>query len=81
MAFFAVEKAFKFMQRMDMWTQVEWDELGDQDCHIYTTVYKIDCQWEAALWLRELSWAFCDDLCEWDGGWEEGARRKRYMYT
>ena len=51
------------------------------DRHIYTAVCKIDSECETAVQHKELSLVFSDDLYEWDGRWEEGARRKRYMYT
>ena len=31
---------------MDTKGEGEWDELGDWDWHIYTTMYKIDNKWE-----------------------------------
>ena len=53
----------------------EWDELGDWDWHIHTTMCKIDSQWEPAVQHRELSSLLCDDLDGWDGG--GGGRSKR----
>ena len=38
------------------------------DTYIYTTMYKIDSQWGAPIYHRELSSALCDDLEGWDGG-------------
>ena len=36
----------------------------------YITIYKIDNQWEFAVWLRELKPGLCNNLEGWDGdGW------------
>ena len=35
--------------------------------YIYTTICKIDSQWEFAVWLRELNPVLCDNLDGWDG--------------
>ena len=35
---------------------------GETNIEIYRTVYKIDSQWEFALWLRELKQGLCDRL-------------------
>ena len=32
-----------------------------------TTVYKIDSQWEFAVWFRELKPVICDNIVGWDG--------------
>ena len=32
-----------------------------------TAIYKIDSQWEFAVWLRELKQGLCDNLEGWDG--------------
>ena len=29
--------------------------------------YKIDCQWEFAVWFSDLKWVLCDKLEGWDG--------------
>ena len=41
-----------------------WTELHG---NTYITIYKIDFQWECAVWLRELKPMFCDNLEGWDG--------------
>ena len=43
-----------------------WDELGDWDWNIYTTMYKIDNKWEPAVLHREL----CSMLCGYLNGKE-----------
>ena len=61
------------MQRTDVWTWGAWggwDEL-DQIRHKYTTICKIDSQWEPAVQHRELSSVLCDGLVGWDGEWRE----------
>ena len=62
-------------QRMDTWTQQGrggWDELGDQVSHKYTTMCKIDSQWEPAVQHTELSSVLCDNL----HGQDEGSGRE-----
>ena len=39
----------------------------------YITIYKIDSQWELAVWLRTLKQGLCINLEGWD---EEGDRRE-----
>ena len=39
----------------------------------YITIYKIDSQWEFAIWLRKLKQWLCINLEGWDG---EGNRRR-----
>ena len=43
----------------------------------YTTICKIDSQWEFAVWFRKLKQGLCINLKGWDG---EGDGRG-YMYT
>ena len=43
----------------------------------YTTLCKIDSQWEFAVWLRELKQGLCDNLEGWDG--EGGGRGHKCM--
>ena len=33
----------------------------------YSTIYKIDSQWECAVWLRKLKQGLCPSLEGWDG--------------
>ena len=40
---------------------------GESNMQIYITIYKIDSQWESALWLREFKQGLCDNLEGWDG--------------
>ena len=39
----------------------------------YITIYKIDSQWEFAIWLRKLKLGLCINLEEWG---KEGDRRE-----
>ena len=39
-----------------------WDELGDWDWHICTTMYKIDNSWLSTVYHRELCSVLCGDL-------------------
>ena len=51
---------------------------GENKIETYITIYKIDSQWEFAVWLRKLKQGLCINL----GGWmrrEMGGRG--YMYT
>ena len=47
---------------------------------MYTTICKIDSQWELAIWLRELKQGLCDNLEGWDEeGHGKGAQEGRDM--
>ena len=51
----------------------EGDMYGESNIEIYNTIYKIDSQWEFAVWLRELKQGLCDRLKggmwgRWEGG-------------
>ena len=46
---------------------------GKSNMETYTTMFKIDSQWEFAIWLRKLKQGFCINLEWWDG---EGDRRE-----
>ena len=51
--------------------------------NIYTTICKIDSQWEFAVWCRELKPLLCDNQegVGSGGRWEGGSRGKRHVYT
>ena len=40
---------------------------GKSSMGAYITIYKIDSQWEFAVWLRKLKHGFCINLAEWGG--------------
>ena len=40
---------------------------GGNNMEIYSTVCKIDSQWEFAVWLGQLKQGLCDNLEGWDG--------------
>ena len=40
---------------------------GKRNMETYITVYKIDSQWEFAVWLRKLKQGLCIYLKGWDG--------------
>ena len=46
---------------------------GESNMETYITIYKLDSQWEFAVWLRKLKQGLCINLEEWDG---EGDGRK-----
>ena len=56
---------------------------GESNMEAYITMYKIDSQWEFAVWLRELKQELCNNLEGWDG--EEDRREvqkgRGCMYT
>ena len=58
-------------QRTDLWTQGlmegEGRMYGESNMETYATTYKIDSQWEFAVWLRELKLGLCNNLEGWDG--------------
>ena len=45
---------------------------GKSNMETYMTIYKIDSQWEFAVWLRKLKQGLCINLAGWDG--EEDGR-------
>ena len=49
---------------------------GKSKMETYTTICKIDGQWEFAVWLRKLKQGLCINLEGWDE-WEMGVRFKR----
>ena len=51
----------------------EGEMYGKSNMETYTTMFKIDSQWEFAIWLRKLKQGFCINLEWWDG---EGDRRE-----
>ena len=46
---------------------------GESNMEAYITMYKIDSQWEFAVWLRELKQELCNNLEGWGG---EGVGRE-----
>ena len=40
---------------------------GESNMETYITIYKIDSQWEFAVWLRKLKQVLCINLEGWDG--------------
>ena len=40
---------------------------GKSNMEIYTTICKIDSQWEFTVWLRKLKEGLCINLEGWDG--------------
>ena len=60
----------------------EWKEYGASNVETNITIWKIDSQWEFAVWLRELELGLCNNLEGWYGE-EEGRRVKKegtYVY-
>ena len=57
---------------------------GESNMETYITMYKIDSQWEFAVWLRKPKQGLCINLEGWDGEggrWEGGSRGRGYMFT
>ena len=52
---------------MDGGKEGEGEMYGESNMEAYTTICKIDSQWEFAVWLRELKQVLCDNLEGWDG--------------
>jgi len=50
-----------------LWTWQVRRRGWDKGREYYGNIYKIDSQWEFAIWLRELNPELCDNLEEWDG--------------
>ena len=47
----------------------EGETNGESNMETYATIYKIDSQWEFAIWLRELKPELCNILEGWEGVW------------
>ena len=45
----------------------EGETYGESNMEIYITIYKVDSQWEFAVWLRKLKQGLCINLEGWDG--------------
>ena len=45
----------------------EGEMYGKSNMETYIPIYKIDSQWEFAVWLRKLKQEFCINLEGWDG--------------
>ena len=52
---------------------------GENNMEIYTTICKIDSQWEFTVWLRKLKEGLCINLEGCNG--EGGSKGRGYMYT
>ena len=50
---------------------------GKSNMETYITKYKIDNQWEFAVWFRKIKQGLCINLEVWDG--EGGSKGKGYM--
>ena len=50
---------------------------GKSNMETYTTICKIDSQWEFAVWLRKLKQGLCINREGWDGGGEMGGWFKK----
>ena len=51
---------------------------GKSNMETYITIYKIDSQWEFAVWLKRLKQELCINLEGWDG--EGGSKGRGYIY-
>ena len=62
--------------RTDSWTQLAWEgedgRYAESNMETYTTIRKIDGQWEFVVWLRQLKPELSNNLEGWDG--EAGGR-------
>ena len=50
---------------------------GKSNMKTYITIYKIDSQWEFAVWLRKLKQGLCINLEGWNGKGEGREAQKR----
>ena len=54
---------------------------GKNNIETYTTICKIDSQWEFSVWLRKLKQGLCINLEGWDGEGDGSFRREGiYVY-
>ena len=60
----------------------EGEMYGKSNMETYTTVCKIDSQWEFAVWLRKFKQGLCINLEVWDEVRDEASSKGRgYTYT
>ena len=59
--------------------QEYWSGVPLPSLNIYTTIRKIDIQWELSVSLRELKPWLCNNLEGWDGGGGKESRRRGHM--
>ena len=57
--------------------EVEGEMYGKSNIETYTTICKIDSQWDFAVWLRKLKQGLCINLEGWYG---EGDGREIHVY-
>ena len=64
------------------WGEGESAMNGESSMETYTTICKIDSQWEFAVWLGELKLGLGNNLEEvgWGGKWEGGSSGRGPMY-
>ena len=53
---------------------------GESNMEAYITMYKIDSQWEFAVWLRKLKQGLCINLDGWDGE-RDGSFQREGIYV
>ena len=60
----------------------EGEMYGKRNMETYITIYKIDSQWEFAVWLKKLKQGLCMNLEGWDGEGDgkEVQREGIYVY-
>ena len=54
----------------------EGEMYGKSNMETYITIYKIDSQWEFAVWLRKLKQGLCINLAGWAGKGAGSFKRK-----
>ena len=55
---------------------------GESNMETYITIYKIESQWEIAVWLRKLKQGLCINLEGWYGGGDgREVQEKGHVYT
>ena len=59
----------------------EGEMYGKNNMETYTTICKIDSQWEFAVCLRKLKQGLCINLEGWEGGCGGHSRGRGYVYT
>ena len=54
---------------------------GKSDMETYIIIYKIDSQWEFAVWLRKLKKGLCINLEGWDRQGDGGRFKREGIYV
>ena len=71
----------KCSEILHSWGGRRWTHLREEHWNIYITIYKIDSQWEFAVWHRNPKLVLCVNLEGWDGREVGGMFKNKGTYV